>query len=471
MFFELLFYHSTKVAQKYTISVVSDCNMVQEKKLMYQKKNNLQKWVILTGLLSLSLGLVSACGADTPTTAPATTVAKVTTAASATTVVATSTSATPAVKTVVPVPNGSRIGVTDTEIKVGAIGPTTGPASYISNVLYTIGGYFKMINDQGGIYGRKITYTIADGGFNSEQPLAEAKKLVELDKVFAVSGTLALPDVQLAVRDYFDQNGVPCLPFINNSPQMYDPPHKLQFGIYPPLGPEAKFVVDFAADQLGVKKIAILYASDAPSLGTYLNPFVAEGQAKQLTVTQIAYKLTDTDISSQLKALQQSGAEFVYMPDSGLQIGAVLQEIDKWSAKPKVMLTYYNNDMSIYQMYGKFAEGVYSSWYALPYDGDDPKSIEFRAFMQKYVPDQPPGNFTQGGYIMGQVFVETLRRAGKDLTRESFVAAAESLVNWRDSYANNITYGPLNRLAINSFYVTQYKDGKIQKVSEWYTLK
>jgi branched-chain amino acid transport system substrate-binding protein len=135
------------------------------------------------------------------------------------------------------------------------------------------------------------------------------------------------------------------------------------------------------------------------------------------------------------------------------------------------MLTYYNNDLSIYKPLGKSAEGVYSSWYALQPDGDDPKSVQYREFMKKYLPDVPVGNFVQGGYIMAQIFVETLRRAGKDLSRETLVAAAESIVNWRDSYANNITYGPLNRLAINSFYITQYRDGKIEKVSDWYTLK
>jgi hypothetical protein len=122
---------------------------------------------------------------------------------------------------------------------------------------------------------------------------------------------------------------------------------------------------------------------------------------------------------------------------------------------------------------GNFADGLYSSWFALQPDGDDLKSTQFQDFISKYMSNSQASNkgLQQEGYIMAQITVEALRRAGKDLTRESLVAAAESIVNWPESYANTITYGPLNRVSINSFYVTQYKDGKIQKVSDWYTVK
>jgi branched-chain amino acid transport system substrate-binding protein len=437
---------------------------------MEYKWFNLKRWasiILLTTVLTLLLG---ACGDNTPTSVPVATTASATIAGASPATVTTATSQ--VVKTVPPVPNGDRTGVTDTEIRIGGIAPMSSPVASLGDILRTIKAYFTMINDQGGIYGRKINYIIEDGGFDTAQPLAAAKKLVEQDKVLAISGTLALPFIQTSMRDYFDQKGVPSLPFISNLPEMYDPPHKLQFGIYPPLGPEARFVVDFAADKLGLKKLAIFYASDNPGVNVYLEPYLAEAQAKGLpAVTQIPFKSTDTDITAQLNMLKESGAEFVYAPDSSGALGPFLQGIENWPNKPKVMLTYYNNDLSIYKPLGKSAEGVYSSWYALQPDGDDPKSVQYREFMKKYLPDVPVGNFVQGGYIMAQIFVETLRRAGKDLSRETLVAAAESIVNWRDSYANNITYGPLNRLAINSFYITQYRDGKIEKVSDWYTLK
>ena len=433
---------------------------------------NFKRCAAATLLFSVLTLLLGACGENTPTSAPVQTPAAARTVSSTATANVTTASTTQTVKTVAPVPNGDRTGVTNTEIRIGGIGPMSGPAGYIGDILRTIKAYFTMINDQGGIYGRKINYIIEDSGFDPAQPLTAVKKLVEQDQVLAISGTLALPFVQTSIRDYLDQKGVPSMPFISNLPQMYDPPHKLQFGIYPPLGPEARFVVDFAADRLGLKKLAIFYASDSPGVNVYMEPYLAEAQAKGLpAVTQIPFKSTDTDISAQLNALKESGAEFVYAPDSSGALGPFLQGIENLPNKPKVMLTYYNNDLSIYKPLGKSAEGVYSSWYALQPDGDDPKSVQYREFMKKYLPDVPIGNFVQGGYIMAQIFVESLRRAGKDLSRETLVAAAESIVNWRDSYANNITYGPLNRLAINSFYITQYHDGKIEKVSDWYTLK
>jgi branched-chain amino acid transport system substrate-binding protein len=441
---------------------------------MYQQRNNLQRWAILTVLLSISLSLLSACGADnTPTSAPPITATRATTSAAVTTASATTSASTASeVKTVAPVPNGNRTGVTDTEIKLGGIGPLNGPVAVVGTIQQTMKAYFTMINDQGGIYGRKINYILEDSSFDPVKTETAAKKLVEQDQVLALSG-LILPTEKSNLLDYTDQKGIPVLPLANFANELYGAPHKLVFGSMPSTSLEGKFVVDYAAEQMGCKKLAVFYSdlqADSASLGTFL----AEAQAKQLQVTaKLVAPTNPADFTSQAAMLQQTGTDFIYVLTAGRAnpIGGLLNALDKLGYKPKVMLTYYSNGLDIYQEIGKAAEGMYSSWFTLRPDGDDIKSVQFREFTQKYMPGDWQPSLQQEGYIMAQIMVEALRRAGKDLTRESLVAAAESIVNWRDSYAFSITYGPINRLPISSFYVTQYKDGKIQKVSDWYTLK
>jgi branched-chain amino acid transport system substrate-binding protein len=441
---------------------------------MYHQRNNLQRWAILTVLFSVSLSLLSACGADTPTTAPAATVGRATTSANATTASTTSASisTSAAVKTVAAVPNGNRTGVTDTEIKLGGVAILSGPLSIVGTNQQTMKAYFKMINDQGGIYGRKINYILEDNALDSVKTETAVKKLVEQDQVFALSGVHIIDGTSLL--DYTDQKGVPVLPLINVSNELSGTPRKLVFGGLPIVDPEGKFVVDYAADQLGCKKLAVLYDSDQVD-SISLKSFLAEAQAKQLQVTaKLVTPTNPADFAPMAATLQQTGTDFIYVLSLGPTnpTGGLLKEVDKLGYKLKAMLTYYNNGVEIYQQLGKVADGIYSSWFALQPDGDDIKSVQFQDFLKKYMPDsQLPIALHQEGYIMAQITVEALRRAGKDLTRESLVAAAESIVNWRESYANTITYGPLNRVPISSFYVTQYKDGKIQKISDWYTVK
>jgi branched-chain amino acid transport system substrate-binding protein len=423
-------------------------------------------------LLSVLTLLLSACGADnTPTSQPTTIAA---TTAAATTVAATTAAASSsvAVKTVAPVPDGNRTGVTDTEIKLGASGPLTGGLAFLGTPIRVMSAYFKMINEQGGIYGRKINYITEDDAFDPAKSLDAIKKLIDQDQVLALTGVRSPAVPQL--RDYLVQRKMPTIPFITSSTQLYEPPQKLIFGFLPPLTPDAKFAADYAIEQMHAKKLAILYQSDSFGRDA-LAPFVAEVQAKDgSVVAQLSVKSADQDqdVSGLLNTLQQSGADYLYIASGSIApVVSFLQQLNNWSTKPKVMLSYYLSDPGFYQSLGKSAEGLYSSWFALPPENDDPKSVQFREFMKKYMPDEPINYYTQEGYIMGQIVVESLRRAGKDLSRETFVAAAESIVNWRDSYANNITFGPLNRSPINSVYVTQYQNGKLLKVSDWYTLK
>lgn len=437
---------------------------------MSYKRLNLSRFTVGIILPGILLVLLSACGGDTPTSAPT---ASSTTAAKTTAALATTAASTvQAVKTVASVANADHTGVTDTEIKLGASGPITGALAFLGTPIRVIDAYFKMTNEQGGIYGRKIKYVIEDDGFDPAKSMASVKKLIDEDQVLAITGVRSPAVAQL--RDYLVQRKMPSLPFITTSTQLYEPPQKLVFGFLPALAPDARFAADYATDQLHAKKLAILYQTDSFGRDA-LAPFVAQIQNKDASVVaQLGIKSADQDqdVNALLSTLKQSGADFLYIASGSIPpVISLLQQLNTWPTKPKVMLSYYLSDPAFYQGLGGAAEGVYSSWFALPPEGDDIKSVQFREFMKKYMADEPINYYTQEGYIMGQLIVETLRRAGKDLSRESFVAGAESIINWRDSYANNITFGPLNRSPLNSMYVTQYRNGKLEKVSDWYLLK
>lgn len=436
--------------------------------------------------LTLLALLMAACG-DTATPAPAATttnaaVATTTSAAGATTTSAAGAATTgasgtnassttgTAAPTVAPVPNGDKTGVTDTEILVGNWSPQSGPNSAYGIGARTADAYFHMINDQGGIYGRKLKLIISDDQYTAAKTQPLVKKMVEQDKVFAFVASIGTGP-NLAVKDYLAGKGVPNVAFSTGSGALVNPPSKTAFGELTNYSFEATIFAQYAADQLGSKKVAVLYQNDGFGKEGW-QAFVKEAKAKGMdVVAEVPYEPNTTDMSSQALKLQQSGADTVFFaatPGSG---APALKEMDKLGYNPKKLLTFVLNDPQLFQVAGTAANGVYSSTFTPLLDSNDPKVTEYLSFMKKYQPNDPPGNFSEWGYVGAQIFVEGLRRAGKDLTRESFVNGLESIVNWNGSMANNITYGPNNRAPQNSIYIIQYKDGKFTKLTDALTTK
>lgn len=465
------------------------------------RKNNFTRLAGLVALLSFLAMLLAACGDSTATSAPAsattaaraatTAAASATTAASAATTAAsaattaagaattaasaatTAAGAAPAagpVQTVAPAANGNKTGVTDTEIKLGSWGPQSGGAAGYGIVDRVLDAYFKKINEEGGIYGRKIKFIYEDDAYQAAKTQAVAKKLVEQEKVFAVVGGIGTAN-NLGVKDYLIENGVPNVAFATGSGALVTPPVKNWFGLLTNYTFEGTVFAQYAAEQLAAKKVAVLYQNDG---------FGKEGQqafvkkAKELkleVVAEVPYETGATDLSSQALRLQQSGADVVFINAVPGPAAAAMKEMNKLGFKPKSILTFVLNDPSFFQAAGAAADGVYTSSFTPLPDADDPKVATYRDFMKKYMATEQLGSFSLWGYLASQIIEEGLKRAGKDLSRETLVAGLESIVDWKASIASNISYGPNNRAPQNSIFIIQFKDNKFTKVTEPLTAK
>ncbi len=449
----------------------------------------------LVAIMSLLTLLLAACGDNTATTSTgaattsaaagataagsATTAAMAMTSAAAMTTAAGGTATTAAagtspaagpVKTVAAVANGIKTGVTDTEIKLGSWGPQSGTAAGYGIVDRVLDAYFKKINEEGGINGRKIKFIYEDDAYQAAKTIAVAKKLVEQEKVFAVVGGIGTAN-NLGVKDYLIENGVPNIAFATGSGALVNPPVKNWFGLLTNYSFEGAVFAQYAADQLGAKKVAVVYQNDG---------FGKEGQqafvkkAKELkleVVGEVPYETGSTDLASQALRLQQSGADTVFVAAVPGPGAAVVKEMNKLGFKPKTLLTFVLNDPSYFSAAGAAAENNYTSSFTPLPDADEPKMATYRAFMKKYLPNEQLGSFSLWGYLGGQILEEGLKRAGKDLSRETLVAGLESIVDWKEGVANNISYGPTNRAPQNSLYILQYAAGKLSKVTEPLTAK
>jgi branched-chain amino acid transport system substrate-binding protein len=420
--------------------------------------------------------LLAACGGS-PTTAPAATTAPAVAATTAPAAVATTapavaatTAASGTVQTVAPVPNGDKTGVTDTEIRIGTFTPQTGGAAAYGLSARVIDAYFKKVNEEGGINGRKIKYIFEDDQYQAAKSLSAAKKLVEQDKIFAMIGNIGTAN-NLGVRDYLTENKVPNILFSTGSSALVTPPRKDWFGFLPTYPFEAQVLVEFASKDLKSKKVAIVYQNDGFGKdGQQAFAKAAPGKGLEI-VAEVPYETGATDMSAQALKVQQSGADTVYIMAVPQPGSVLLKEFDKLGYKPKMLLSFVLNDTSFFAATGRASDGIYTTNFTPLPDGDDPKLAEFRDFMKKNFPNEQASNFALWGYNAVSIFVEGLRRAGKDLSRETMIAAMESFQNYNGTVIKDFTFGgPNNRAPIKTMYVMQWKDGKFAKVSDWITV-
>ncbi|HJS87005.1 MAG TPA: ABC transporter substrate-binding protein [Acetobacteraceae bacterium] len=326
-------------------------------------------------------------------------------------------------------------GVTDTEIKLGQNAPFSGPASVYGQISTAESAYFKMINDHGGINGRKINLIALDDSYSPPKSIEVVRRLIEQDQVAALFQTIGTaPNV--AIRKYYNQKHVPDI-WLGSGASIFVDPKDYPWGIpfQPSYRLEGQMYAKYILKAKPNGKIGILYQND--DLGRdYVNG-LKDGLGDKfnaMVVKTVSYEITDPTIDSQIVQLQASGADVLYDAStpkfSAMAIRKVadldwhpLHIIDSNGALVKPALESAGFDKSV---------GVVTAAYLKdptdPQWNDDPGMKEFQAWRAQYAPQSDPANPVWSyGYTMAQAMVIVLQRAGNDLSRENILKAATSL--------------------------------------------
>jgi len=357
-------------------------------------------------------------------------------------------------------------GVTGNSISVGTSIPLSGPAGAYGTIARGTKAYFDYINGQGGVYGRKLTYTILDDGYEPARALNNVKNLVLNKGVFALVDDLGTANNEAAIP-FITQQGVPLVYPASGSSVMSHPLKKYLFAMQVSYTIEGKVLADYAVKNLHAKKIGVFYQND---------DFGKEGldavtaRAKQdgaLVVDSESYQPADADLSAQALKFKSAGVDAVIMFAIPTPAITFLSTAPKIGLKAKLLSSDTALDPAIIKAAGPAAEGVYFDAYADLPTANTPGARLYRQVVQKYGdPTTTPLNstFTATGVLSGEVFVEGLKRAGKNLTRQGFIKALETFRNYRPA-GSNITYTPTNHAGIEGSYMVQIKNGNIVPVS------
>lgn len=325
-------------------------------------------------------------------------------------------------------------GITATEIKIGGVFPFSGPASSIGLVGKGLIGYIQLLNDRGGINGRKINYIAYDDAYSPPKAVEQVRKLVESDEVAFMFGQLGTPGLS-ATAKYLKAKGVPSIAIVSGSSKFTD------IASYPltttglvSYDTEGRIYAKYLTRTLPNAKYAILYQND--DLGKdYVNAFKGFlGKEYDRKVVSASYEVTEPTVDSQITNLKSSGADALVIAGTPKFAAQAIRQTSLIGWKATVIINFPSGsvggtlapaglDKSVGVIVGTINKDIVD-----PTWKDDPAMRAYRAFLDKYLPgvDITNGSYLTG-YQQGVLLEQILKQCGNDLSRKNILAQAKNL--------------------------------------------
>jgi len=328
-------------------------------------------------------------------------------------------------------------GVTDSEIKLGHTAFYTGPASSYGTIGKAMAAYYRMVNDQGGVNGRKITFLSYDDAYSPPKTVEQTRKLVESDEVLFVFNALGTA-TNSAVQKYLNAKKVPQL-FVSSGAAKWNDPTNFPWtmGFTPSYQNEGRTYAKFLLKEKPGAKIAILFQND--DFGKDYIKGMKEGlgdRAGSMIVAEEAFDVLEPSIDSHIVKLKATGADVLFDVATPKFAAQAIKKVSELGWKPLHLLSYVSASIgSVIKPAGfENAQGIISAAYFKdpndPRWKDDAGLKELNGFLDKYYPEANRSDtLIVNGYNTAQLLVHVLKQCGDDLTRENVMKQAASLNN------------------------------------------
>jgi branched-chain amino acid transport system substrate-binding protein len=326
-------------------------------------------------------------------------------------------------------------GASDTEIKIGNIMPYSGPASAYGVIGKMEDAYFKMINEQGGINGRKINYISYDDGYSPPKAVEQARKLVESDEVLFIASSLGTPS-NSAIQKYMNAKKVPQLFVATGATKFGDyKDFPWTMGWQPAYQSEGRIYAAYLLKEKPDAKIAVMYQND--DFGKDLLKGIKDGlgaKAASMIIAEESYEVSEPTIDSHIVKLKSTGADTFVSITTPKFAAQGIKKVAELGWTPVYIQSNVGASVGGVMKPAGFenGQGILSANYAKDgadstWDNDEGMK-KFYAFLAKYAPtmDRNDGSVVYG-YGQAQTIVQVLKRAGDDLTRANIMKQAASL--------------------------------------------
>jgi branched-chain amino acid transport system substrate-binding protein len=334
-----------------------------------------------------------------------------------------------------PARSADTAGVTNTEIKIGQTIPYSGPLSSRSVLGRTEAAYFRMINEQGGVNGRKLNFISVDDGYSPPKTVEQTRRLVEQEQVALLFNSLGTP-TNAAIQHYCNDNKVPQL-FVSTGASMFSDPEHFPWtiGFNPSYRTEARIYAKHILSTKPDAKIGVLYQNDDFGKDYLIGLKDVLGPSRAgMVIKEVSYEMSEPTVESQIITLQRSGADvFVFAATPKAAAQAIRKAYDIGWTPVRYMSYVSQSIVSVMKPAGaEKSRGVVTATFIKdPTDSrwmNDPGMKEWRAFCAKYL---TPTDFIDGnsvsGFTVAAVLVQVLKQCGNDLSRDNIMRQAANL--------------------------------------------
>ena len=342
-------------------------------------------------------------------------------------------------------------GVTDKEIKIGAWLPLTGPIAVVG-VPQQAGfdAYIKMINDRGGVNGRKITWVVEDNAYNPQRTAAAARKLVTRDEVLAIVHANGTAQSLAAFPYLLDEAKVPFFfPYAGLKDWWY-PPRDNLYGLFVNLENQARLLGRWAAKD-GAKNI-IVFHSALVQFEVVAKEVIpgAKSVANTVNVELMSAKFDTQDYGPIAVEISRKKPDAIVFILAQPDIVRLAKELSQQGVKAQTYTYGPTVANSFIALGGPAVQGLRSMSFTVPPETDNAAVREYKEAMAKYAPSEKPDYISLFGFANAKVFVEGLRRIKGPVTRESLKAAIDSIRNYDSGILAPVSFGPDRHLGLTA---------------------
>jgi branched-chain amino acid transport system substrate-binding protein len=325
-------------------------------------------------------------------------------------------------------------GASDTEIRIGNIMPYSGPASAYGTIGKAQAAYFRMINEQGGINGRKINFISYDDGYSPPKTVEQARKLVEGDEVLLIFQSLGTAP-NSAIQKYMNARKVPQIFVATGATKWGDPKNfPWTMGFQPNYQSEGRIYAKYILDKHPAGKIAVLFQNDDYGKDVLKGVRDGLGDKNAMIVAEMPYEPADPTVDSQIVRLKASGADIFINITTPKFAAQAIKKVAELGWKPLHILNNVSASIgSVLRPAGfENARGIITTTYLKdptdPALAKDPGLMAWTAFMDKYYPEGDKTNSSNvSAHATAALLVQVLKQCGDNLTRENVMRQAANL--------------------------------------------
>jgi branched-chain amino acid transport system substrate-binding protein len=359
-------------------------------------------------------------------------------------------------------------GVTENSILIGSCSALDGPARFLgSQTVLGATTYLHAINDEGGVFGRKVQLLAFDDGYDPEKAPACFKRMTR-EGVFALGFFVGTPTAKVYVP-MAQEEKIPVVGLFTGAQMLYEPFKRYIINVRASYYDETREQVD-KLWEVGVRKIGVIYQDDAFGK-TVLDGVKLALQKHSSTPAALgAFERNSLAVDSGLDAVMAARPQAVIVVGPYAPMAAIVKKAHATGWHPQFLTVSFVGTEEFIKEAGPDAEGTIITQVVPPYDRTDyPTVAMYRKYLTEYYPGTAPSFVSFEGFVDAMVVVEGLKRAGKDLTREKFISAIESIHDMNIGMGPKLmlNYGPADHKGFDNVYTTIVRNGQPILLTDW----